>query len=37
MKYVLDSTVALKWVLLEPDSAKADNLRQDFRNQAGRI
>src|SRR2546421_10868485 len=32
MKYVLDSNVALKWVLAEPDSAKANALRDDFRN-----
>lgn len=32
MKYVLDSSVALKWVLTEPDSAKANQLRADFRN-----
>jgi predicted nucleic acid-binding protein len=34
MKYVLDSCVALKWVLREPDSAKALRLRAAF--QAGR-
>jgi predicted nucleic acid-binding protein len=33
MKYVLDSSVALKWVLPELDSAKALRLRADF--QAG--
>lgn len=33
MKYVLDASVALKWVLPEPDSAKAVALRDDFRNQ----
>jgi predicted nucleic acid-binding protein len=33
MKYVLDSSVALKWVLPEPDSPKAIALRDDFRNQ----
>jgi len=33
MRYVLDSSVALKWVLPEPDSAKALLLRADF--QAG--
>jgi predicted nucleic acid-binding protein len=33
MRYVLDSSVALKWVLPEPDSAKALQLRTDF--QAG--
>ncbi|HVA51027.1 MAG TPA: type II toxin-antitoxin system VapC family toxin [Pirellulales bacterium] len=32
MKYVLDSSVALKWVLPEPDSAKAMQLRTDFQN-----
>lgn len=33
MKYVLDASVALKWVLTEPDSAKALSLRDDFRKQ----
>ena len=32
MKYVLDSSVALKWALPEPDTAKALRLRVDFRN-----
>jgi predicted nucleic acid-binding protein len=32
MRYVLDSSVALKWVLAEPDSPKAKQLRDDFRN-----
>jgi predicted nucleic acid-binding protein len=32
MKYVLDSSVALKWVLPEADTAKALQLRVDFRN-----
>jgi predicted nucleic acid-binding protein len=32
MKYVLDSSVALKWVLPEPDSPKAIRLRDDFHN-----
>jgi predicted nucleic acid-binding protein len=32
MKYVLDSNVALKWVLAEPDSPKANQLRSDFQN-----
>jgi predicted nucleic acid-binding protein len=32
MRYVLDSSVALKWVLAEPDSAKAVQLRNDFLN-----
>jgi predicted nucleic acid-binding protein len=31
MKYVLDASVALKWVLTEPDSARALSLRDDFR------
>lgn len=30
MKYVLDASVALKWVLPEPDSANAASLRQGF-------
>jgi predicted nucleic acid-binding protein len=30
MKYVLDSNIALKWVLAEPDSARARQLRDDF-------
>jgi predicted nucleic acid-binding protein len=30
MKYVLDANVALKWVLVEPDSPKASQLRSDF-------
>ncbi len=30
MKYVLDSCVALKWVLAEPDSDKAVRVRDDF-------
>jgi predicted nucleic acid-binding protein len=29
---VLDASVALKWVLNEPDAAKARPLRDDFRN-----
>src|ERR1700730_9547496 len=32
MRYVLDSSVALKWVLPESDSDRADHLRDDFRN-----
>lgn len=32
MKYVLDSSVALKWALPEPDTAKALKLRADYRN-----
>src|SRR5260370_34466682 len=32
MKYVLDSSVALKWVLPEPDSGKAIRLRDEYQN-----
>lgn len=32
MKYVLDSNVALKWVLPEPDADKAIRLRDEFRH-----
>jgi predicted nucleic acid-binding protein len=32
MKFVLDSNVALKWVLAEPDSPNANQLRSDFQN-----
>ena len=32
MKYVLDSRVALKWVLSEPDSGKAIRLRDEYKN-----
>src|SRR5262245_60207329 len=32
MKYVLDSSVALKWVLPEADSSKAIRLRDDYSN-----
>jgi predicted nucleic acid-binding protein len=32
MKYVLDSSVALKWVLPERDTGKAIALRDDYRN-----
>ena len=31
MRYVLDASVAVKWVILEADSAKARALRDDFR------
>jgi predicted nucleic acid-binding protein len=31
MKYVLDSSVAFKWVVPEDDSDKANRLRDDFR------
>jgi predicted nucleic acid-binding protein len=30
MKYILDSNIALKWVLAEPDSWAARQLRSDF-------
>src|SRR5438876_11392772 len=33
MKFVLDSSVALKWVLTEADSPKALRLRDDYRQQ----
>jgi predicted nucleic acid-binding protein len=33
MKYVLDASVALKWVLPEPDSPKAVRLRNGYRQQ----
>lgn len=32
MKYVLDCSVALKWVLPEPDSGRAVRLRDEYRN-----
>ncbi len=32
MKYVLDSSVSLKWVLAEADSAKAIRLRNEYSN-----
>ena len=32
MKYVLDASVGIKWVMNEIDSAKARQLRDDFRN-----
>jgi predicted nucleic acid-binding protein len=32
MKYVLDSSVALKWVLQEVDSGKAIRLRNEYSN-----
>ena len=34
MKYVLDSNIALKWVLPEPDSQKAKKLCDDFQKAA---
>jgi predicted nucleic acid-binding protein len=33
MRYVLDSCVAVKWFLAEPDSAKAIQLRDEFNQQ----
>jgi hypothetical protein len=30
MKYILDSNIALKWVLAEPDSSAANQLHSDF-------
>jgi hypothetical protein len=33
MKYVLDASVGIKWVMNEIDSAKARQLRDDFRSQ----
>ena len=33
MKYVLDVSIGLKWVLNEVDSAKALSLRDDYQNQ----
>jgi len=32
MKYVLDASVASKWVIVEPDSNKANRVREDYRN-----
>jgi predicted nucleic acid-binding protein len=32
MKYVIDSSVAVKWAIPEADTAKALQLREDFRN-----
>lgn len=32
MKYVLDASVAFKWLVTEADSVKALRLRDDFRN-----
>jgi hypothetical protein len=32
MKYVLDASVAIKWVFVEPDSKKATRMREDYRN-----
>ncbi len=33
MKYILDASVALKWVLKEPESDRARRLRDEFRQQ----
>jgi predicted nucleic acid-binding protein len=32
MRYVLDSCVGFKWVVIEPDTVKARRLRDDYRN-----
>jgi predicted nucleic acid-binding protein len=32
MKYVLDASVAIKWVIVEPDSNTATRLREEYRN-----
>jgi predicted nucleic acid-binding protein len=32
MKYVLDASVGIKWVIVELDSDKATRLREDYRN-----
>ena len=32
MRAVLDASVALKWEIVEPDSAQGIRLRDDFRN-----
>jgi predicted nucleic acid-binding protein len=32
MKYLLDASVAIKWVIVEPDSHKSTRLREDYRN-----
>jgi hypothetical protein len=32
MRYVLDASVGIKWVIVEPDSNKAIRLREDYRN-----
>ena len=32
MRYVLDASVALKWVMIEPDTSKARRLRDDFQD-----
>ncbi len=37
MKYVLDSNVALKWVLRENNSDKARQLRIDYQQKIGLV
>jgi predicted nucleic acid-binding protein len=37
MKYVLDASVALKWVLKEPDSDRACRLRDEFKQQVHKL
>ena len=37
MKYVLDSSIGVKWVLPEADSAKALELRDDIRNKVHEV
>ena len=32
MKYILDSSVGFKWVVIEQDTQKARALRDDYRN-----
>src|SRR5262245_47951373 len=32
MKYVLDASIGIKWVIVEPDSNKATRLCEDYRN-----
>jgi predicted nucleic acid-binding protein len=32
MKCVLDASVVIKWVIVEPDSTKAIRLREHYRN-----
>lgn len=37
MKYVLDASVALSWVMPRPSSSKALSLRDDFRNRVHEV
>lgn len=37
MKYVLDSSIAVKWVIAEADTAKAIRLRDDIRSGAHEV